>query len=162
VGINKPEILLAKSNDESSAVRMGILLAFRRMKNPEIARFLKDRDPLLVVEAARAINDVPIEAAFPALASMADKAQEISGLSELKIDPNPLLLRILNANFRIGRIETAKAVAHVASIDQVPENSRLEALAELKDWAHPSVRDRVIGVWRPQPRAAVLHEEDAA
>jgi len=161
VGINKPELVLAKADDESSAVRMGILLALRRMQRPEIARFLKDRDPLLVVEAARAINDVPIEGAFLALAALAGKAQEFAGLSELKIDPNPLLLRILNANFRLGKTESAKAIAQVASLTQVPENSRLEALGELRDWAHPSGRDRVIGVWRPQTNTTELNEKDS-
>ena len=42
---------------------MGVLLALRRLGDPEVARFLDDPDPRLVLEAARAINDVPITAA---------------------------------------------------------------------------------------------------
>ena len=52
-------------HDESPAVRMGVLLALRRLRDPEIARFLDDPDPRLVLEAARAIHDVPIEPAMP-------------------------------------------------------------------------------------------------
>ena len=48
------------AHDQSPAVRMGVLLALRRLGDPEIARFLNDPDPRLVLEAARAINDVPI------------------------------------------------------------------------------------------------------
>ena len=48
--------------DESPAVRMGVLLALRRLGDPEIARFLGDSDPRLLLEAARAIHDVPIAA----------------------------------------------------------------------------------------------------
>ena len=54
----------------SPAVRMGVLLALRRTDDPDVARFLNDADPLLVVEAARAINDVPIDAAMPKLAAL--------------------------------------------------------------------------------------------
>ncbi len=49
--------------DESPSARMGALLALRRVGDPKVARFLKDRDPRLVLEAARAINDVPIAGA---------------------------------------------------------------------------------------------------
>ena len=44
--------------------------------DPGIARFLKDADPRLVLEAARAINDVPIDGAMPALADVPMKSDE--------------------------------------------------------------------------------------
>ena len=40
-----------------------------------IAQFLSDPDPLLVLEASRAINDVPITNAMPALAALAEPAK---------------------------------------------------------------------------------------
>jgi len=70
VGLNAPDVLLTKAGDPSPAVRMAVLLALRRHKSAEIARFVKDADPLIVAEAARAINDVPIPEAFPALAAL--------------------------------------------------------------------------------------------
>src|SRR5207237_7402101 len=57
------------ASDESAAVRMGILLALRRLGDPEVVRFLNDSDPRLVLEAARAINDVPIVVAMPGRAA---------------------------------------------------------------------------------------------
>src|SRR5207302_9734675 len=44
--------LLAQAKDESRSVRMGILLALRRLQRAEITTFLQDRDPALVLEAA--------------------------------------------------------------------------------------------------------------
>ncbi len=163
VEINSPKALIAKSDDESPAVRMGILLALRRLHRPEVSRFLKDPDPLLVVEAARAINDFPIEGALPELAAMAEGAESIVFAAETGIDAKPLLLRILNANFRLGRAEGARAIAGLAASDRVADEPRLEALGELRDWAKPSGRDRVIGVWRPLPDQVVAERkaEDA-
>ena len=66
-GIRDPDALLAAARDGSVAVRMGILLTLRRLESPEVARFLEDPEERLVLEAARAINDVPIEAALPRL-----------------------------------------------------------------------------------------------
>src|SRR5205823_11296036 len=61
----------------------------------------------------------------------------------------PLLRRVLNANFRFGTPETAKALASFAAREGAPETMRVEALDELADWPHPSGRDRVVGLWRP-------------
>ena len=134
---------MAAADDPSPAVRMGVLLALRRTEDPDVARFLNDADPRLVVEAARAINDVPIDAAMPQLAALARRP----GLSD------PLGFRVLNANFRLGGKENAEAVAAFAARADVSETLRIEALHELADWAKPSGRDRVMGVWRPlEPR----------
>jgi len=62
--------LLTLASDASPAVRVAVLLALRRMQSAEVARFLKDSETSLVLEAARAINDVPIPAAYPQLADL--------------------------------------------------------------------------------------------
>jgi quinoprotein glucose dehydrogenase len=135
----------ASDGDGSSAVRMGVLLALRRLARPEVARFLHDRDPALVLEAARAINDVPIAGAWP-------------GLAALPIRPgmaDPLVRRVLNANFRLGGPAEAAALAAIAARPETPAAIRVEALDALGDWAQPSGRDRVVGLWRPlAPRPA--------
>ncbi len=71
-----PELVLAKSTDTSDAVRMAVLLVLRRMEDPRIALFLKDKNPQLVLEAARAINDVPIAGAFSDLAALTSVPNE--------------------------------------------------------------------------------------
>jgi quinoprotein glucose dehydrogenase len=139
VGINDRERLLVAAGDTSPAVRLAVLVALRRLGSPDVVRFLNDADPRLVLEAARAINDVPIPAALPQLAALIQR----TGLSE------PLGYRVLNAHFRLGQPENARAVAAFAARPENPERLRVEALAMLGDWARPSGRDRVLGLWRP-------------
>ncbi len=143
VGSGNLPALLAAADDASPAVRLGVLLAFRRMQRPEIARFLKDSDPFLVAEAARAINDAPVVAAQSALAALLPQlpAHAESGLA----------LRILNANFRSGSPGNAAALAAFASRTEAAEELRAEALTHLSAWARPPARDRIVGIYRPLP-----------
>jgi quinoprotein glucose dehydrogenase len=120
---------------------MAILLAMRRREGPEIAHFLSDVDPLIVLEAARAIHDVPIAAALPALANLAVEASA----------PMPLARRVLDANFRLGQPENAAVLAEEAAGPGLPEAARVLAIDMLANWANPSGRDRVMGLWRPIP-----------
>jgi quinoprotein glucose dehydrogenase len=143
--------VLAAAGDSSPAVRMGILLALRRQENREIARFLKDPEPRLVEEAARAIYDVPIDEALPQLAALAGA----SGLTE------PTLYRVVNANFRLGQAENARTVAAIAADTGLPGGIRVEAVSALGDWAAPSGRDRVLGSWRPLPKRDGVVAADA-
>ena len=53
------------------AARRAILLSLRKGGDPRITHFLRDADASLVTEAARAIHDVPIADALPALAGLA-------------------------------------------------------------------------------------------
>lgn len=131
--------LKAAAKDASRSVRMGSLLAMRRLQRPEIAQFLQDSDMGIVREAARAINDAPVNAGETDLASLINRTD----LDE------PILRRVINASFRTGTAETASGLVAFASRDGGAENMRREALAALGDWANPSGRDRVTGVWRP-------------
>lgn len=171
--IGDVDVLLAAAHDESSAVRMGVLLALRRLQRPEISLFLADPDPALLLEAARAINDEPINGAVEELAGLIDSSalNRFIGGSPLVPDSVPkeaanslgleaLLRRVLNANFHFGTPQTAAALANFATRQDVRENMRVEALEELADWEHPHGIDRVIGLWRPV--AAARHKETAA
>ena len=125
--------------DSSSAVRLGALLALRRLGRAEAASFLADSDPKIATEAGLAIYEAPIPAAMPALAAVATR----QGL------PEPLLRRAINAANRVGRSEDAVALAQVASRGDVSKNGRVEALSILGVWAKPPGRDRINGLWRP-------------
>src|SRR6185503_168223 len=57
--------------------------------------------------------------------------------------------RVINANFRLGTPAAAAALAAFAANSVVPEVFRAEALAVLGEWAKPSGRDDVTGLWRP-------------
>ena len=58
----------------------------------------------------------------------------------------------INANFRLGGPEQARAVAAFAADRSRPLALREEAIAALGDWSEPPSRDRVNGFWRPLPR----------
>lgn len=142
--IGDKEATLAKASDPSPAVRLGVLLTLRRWRDERIAQFLNDADPLLVVEAARAIHDLPIDGGTAALAGITNRLS----YSPLSIN-EPLLRRAIGAHFKLGKDENARAVAQLAADAAIPTRVRAEALAALRDWSNPSPRDRVIGFWRP-------------
>jgi quinoprotein glucose dehydrogenase len=153
VGLADMEALSTAAKDPSSAVRMGALLAMRRMQRPEAAGFLKDKEPRIVLEAARAINDQPINGA------MADLAGLLRGLDPTRAN-EALIRRVLNANYHFGTAASAKELAAFVVRKSAPANMQVEAVEELANWQHPSGRDRVIGLWRPV--AAHRPLEDAA
>jgi quinoprotein glucose dehydrogenase len=141
--IGNREDLRVTAKDPSPALRLATLLAMRRLAMPEAGWFLDDAEPRLVLESARAINDTPIESALPRLAELAAR----KGLSD------PLLYRVINANFRLGHADNAQALAKLAGRSDVPTALRVEALNCLLDWSKPSGRDRIVGLWRPlEPR----------
>jgi len=144
--------LMQAAHDSSPSVRMGVLLTFRRLKMPEIAMFLHDSDPHLVSEAVHAINDVPIDAATSQLAAMKDDSK----LSE------PEEIRVLNANFRLGGPQGAKAVADYAANPKGVDWLRVEALKMLGLWAEPGDRDWVMNDWRPLPKRSINPGREAA
>jgi quinoprotein glucose dehydrogenase len=149
VWIGDRETISAVARDPSPSVRLAALLAMRRLQMPEIARFLSDVEPRLVLEAGRAINDQPVEKAMPELAALITR----TGL------PETLLYRVLNANFRVGRPENAEALAKFAGRSDVPVTACVEALSYLGNWATPPGRDRIVGLWRPlapRPEAAAV------
>jgi quinoprotein glucose dehydrogenase len=142
VGTASVADLAIAAKDPSAAVRMAALLAMRRLESSGVASFLADSDPLLVLEAARAINDAPIAQAMPDLAALIARPSQ----------SEPLDWRVLNANFRLGSATNAAALANYAAQPDAPERMRMESLHFLQTWADPSPRDRLTGLWRPLPR----------
>jgi quinoprotein glucose dehydrogenase len=138
-GLKDIPALTAAITDDSKAVRLGVLLALRRLKSPEVARFLADADPAIVREAALAINDAPVDAALPALAALLDKP----------LTDEPVLFRAVNAHFRLGQAANANALARYAANRDAPARVRAEAIAQLALWPKPPQRDRLVGVYRP-------------
>ena len=133
--------------DRSPAVRIGVLLALRRHPNNSailhvgeiVAKFLADSDPLIVREAALAINDAPITAAYPALAALLEKNPTDESVG----------FRAINAHFRLGTPANAAALAAYAARADAPAKLRAEAIAQLALWPKPPQRDRLVGIYRP-------------
>ena len=141
-GCATAEQIAALSKNPSIAVRGDAVVALRHLKSPLVTAYLNDSDETVILEAARAIHDAPINPAMPALAAIATNGA-------LK---NPhLLQRIINANYRVGQAENARIIAAFAGASTTPENSRRDALDALTQWGNPSPKDRLLNQWRPIP-----------
>ncbi len=133
------EVIKSAAKDNSAAVRLAAAVVMRRLQRADVAMLLDDKQQNVVLEAARAINDLPIIEALPHLASLIDR-------------PNyeePLFRRVLNANYRIGDATNAAALAKFAAAKNAPAVLRADALEMLIEWSKPSGIDRVTGLWRP-------------
>ena len=133
--------LIKLAAGEPNIVRLGILLALRHQRSPEIQAFLADADPRVVGEAVRAIHDRPIAECLSDLAG--SELHAVPGM------PFPVAHRVLNANFRIGGRQNAERLAAIAGDSGLPIPLRLEALKCLERWTNPSPFDRV--TWHHRP-----------
>ncbi|MDA1015049.1 MAG: PQQ-dependent sugar dehydrogenase [Planctomycetota bacterium] len=131
-------------DDPDRSVRIAALLALRGLKDPWLRHFLKDSDLGIATEAARAINDLPLNDTTDELAKQIDAVEVAS-----QPFPESFLRRIINANYRLGGPPHILAVARLSTNARLPSAIRAEALSALKDWADESKRDRVTGFWRP-------------
>jgi quinoprotein glucose dehydrogenase len=137
---DEPELTKWATN-ESKAVRTVVLLALARQHSPEVARFLNDKIPQLVLEAARAIHDGQITAGLPQLAALAEKANL----------PEPLSRRAIDANYLVGTADGAHRLMKIAGDSKATATVRLDALDALALWNEPFHRDRVNGLWHAMP-----------
>lgn len=134
------DLLVQASTNKSPALRRAAVLAHRRLAERAIyqpvwpgyphfrtnavalaalvTNFISDIDPLLVLDAARAINDAPIPDGYPMLATLLDDprfrdanwgATALSNITpagpfsvNVRLPRDQVLLRALNANFRLG------------------------------------------------------------
>jgi putative membrane-bound dehydrogenase-like protein len=132
--------LAALSTHPSKAVRMGAVIALRRLASPELAKFLADAEEDIVTEAARAIHDdLSVPAAMPKLAAL---------LATTPFTNEPLIRRVISANQRLGKEENLNYVLGYLAKPGVSEALKKESLATLGTWASPSVLDRVDGRYR--------------
>ncbi|HEY5822927.1 MAG TPA: HEAT repeat domain-containing protein, partial [Cyclobacteriaceae bacterium] len=138
--INKSQPVVALSNHASQAVRLGAVLALRRMRDEGITNFLMDKDSLVVMEAARAINDdLSIVGALPALGDV---------LNTTPFKSEVLIRRAIGANVRVGNSQSLKNLINYATKNNHPVAMRSEALEAIANWEKPSVLDRVDGRYR--------------
>jgi quinoprotein glucose dehydrogenase len=141
IGCNDFDAIQTAAADPSESVRLGSLLAMRRLQRNEIAVFLNDASERIVTDAARAINDEPIPGAMDNLAGLIAKP--------LNAKNDALVRRVVNANYRFGTKDTAAALAQFANRESGSETQRVEALNALADWPKNGGRDRITGLWRP-------------
>ncbi len=135
--IGEADPIIALKDHPSRSLRIAGVVALRRMNNPAIADFLKDKDEYIVTEAARGINDDwSIPDALPALADV---------LTSTSFKGEPLIRRAINANLRVGDPANIQALVEYANNKTAPEAMRAEAIATVSNWVDPSPLDRVDG-----------------
>jgi quinoprotein glucose dehydrogenase len=135
-----------KKDYDTPAVRLGVVLALRKLQCRRLGEFLNDADPTVVAEAARAIYDQELMTPMAELAKLADKP----GL------PDVVAYRAVAANVKLGTPEAAARVARYAARSGEPDHVRAAALTMLADWAKPPRRDRITGLTQnlePRPAA---------
>ncbi|TFV97734.1 c-type cytochrome [Algoriphagus kandeliae] len=138
--LGQEEKLISLSNHSSAAVRMGAVLALRRLESPGLSQFLNDENELIVTEAARAIHDdFSVEESLPDLAAL---------IRSTPFQNEPLVRRIISANQRGGGEQQLNDLLAYAARNNNPEPLKTEAIAAIGTWAKPSVVDRVDGRYR--------------
>jgi len=146
LGCADARTIAALKSHASPSVRVAAVVALRRLERAEVSQFLADADGRVVLEAARAISEIPIAQALPALAALQPD------FGKLTAEQRPALARrILSANYRLGDAASATRLAGIAANANIPDAARAEALDLLAEWAKPSGRDRITGLWRPLP-----------
>ncbi|MBY0587853.1 HEAT repeat domain-containing protein [bacterium] len=141
---NTEAVKAATKEDRSFAVRRAALLVLRRWKSADLQAFLAETSATaipLVEEAARAVYDLPIDPAYPALSTLLARKDLSIGVRR----------RGLNAHFRLGRPEDAQALANLAGDGREKVELRLEALDLLAHWSKPPALDTYHGGYRPLP-----------
>jgi quinoprotein glucose dehydrogenase len=159
--------LISWAAEPSAELRLLAVLALRELGNPGVAAFLADESRPVALEAARAIHDLPLDAALPALAARITSlppSEPDAGLPAAKEggpaphdDTDAFVRRVLNANDRLGETENARTLgAFAARSDQRAAHRRL-AVDMLADWKLSPRRDRLLGFERvPRERDATL------
>ncbi len=132
--------------------RTGLVLALRRLRSPLLARHLEDDDAVVCAEAARAIYDLQVPSALPALAAALDGSLKPSQRGEA------FLRRAIESAAQLGRPSDAKALVAVATDESIGLPYRKFALECLYDWDREIVRERVWGhlVRRPGHPASIV------
>ena len=138
-GATPAERLAALGADTSADVRLAACLAMRRLTDARIAAFLADADERVALEAARAIHDLPIPAALPALAARAADGPAAESF----------LRRAISAAERIGTPAAAETLVRAVRRPDASSEVRIMALDALRDWESPSPKNRVTNVWQP-------------
>ena len=149
VGASGPDGLAAvleAVRNANANVRLACAVTLRRLRRPEIALLLNDREHLVVIEAARAIYDEPIPDAMADLGRLLDQPFDPDAL-----DTVLTRRRAMNARYHVGRQQDADAIARAAARVDLPEAIRIEALSILAEWEVAARQDRIVGDWRKLP-----------
>ena len=136
------QALQALGKNENESIRMAVVIAQRRRADVNVAGFIKDKSPVVADEAIRAIYDMSMDTARPAVAALLDNYQDREWTAFM-------LRRLIHNAYRVGGVENAKRVIVVALDKKLPAEVRLEALRLMSIWTNPYPVDQLTGHWSP-------------
>ncbi|WDE95772.1 HEAT repeat domain-containing protein [Lentisphaera profundi] len=150
-GTENMALLTKYMNDDSKAVRMGVLLSLRKRQSPKLVQFLSDENKEIKFEAIRAINDLVIPNAQEKLALI------LNDLEAPKNEPEKFIhYRVINANYYLGDKRAAQRLLKYASRDDLSNELRQEALIAIEAWNDHVDFDNTTGL----PRQLLAVRED--
>lgn len=149
-GVLPPDELVKLSEGATDLQRLVLVVALGKQKSTLVGKVLADKDPRIVLEAARIIWDTPLPEANGQLAAI---------IGSVPSQAEPLLRRVLAANVAERTPQHLQAVIDLACRSDLSSEMRDVAWEQVHDWATPSPRDSVDGKWRP---LAVVPEVDVA
>ncbi|MFO0902107.1 MAG: PVC-type heme-binding CxxCH protein [Pirellulales bacterium] len=138
-----------KVRDAEASVHRAATVVLRRQNDPRVASFLNDADLAIAAEAARAVHDLRFTG--EPLAALAQQIERLAASPEGW--PEALTRRVVNANFRLARLESLSGLARLAGDSRTPEPLRRDALDALVQALNPPRRDRV--TWESYPPPTV-------
>lgn len=130
------ELATEAQASESQEARLTAVHALRRLAAPELAVFLCDPDPRVRPEAVRAVYDLPVFPALPAL------AEQLNNTAARQL-PESCMRRVLAAALRGGIPSYTVPIADLALALETPVSLKLAALETLAAWDQPPVWDPV-------------------
>ena len=143
--IASPATLTALAKDPAPAVRLGAVVALRRLADPGLAAFLADPAAEVRAEAIRAVYDVGVMPAMPALIAQLNQPLPTELTEQAQ---RMLALRLVNAAYRYGEDAAAVALAAYAADQKQPVDARTAALKAVAAWTTAPVTDPLLGYAR--------------
>lgn len=154
--IGNREALMASAQDPDAAVRLAVVLTLRLWGDARLAGFLADADDRIVLEAARAIHEVRITAAYPALAAAGARAGRAAEPFRAALQR-----RVLASARRLADRDGAGRLVQIMVDPAVAVAVRVTASELLADWTTVVNRDSITGAWWPLPAGDVAAVRDA-
>jgi len=103
-----------------ATLRMAALLSMRKLRDPRIATFLNDPERRIRLEAARAINDIPMPSLRPQLAASIARFTTLDTAS-IGHDEPPAAHRLVREVWTLGRTGTLADFGDAAIMAKAPD-----------------------------------------
>ncbi len=104
------------------SIRMAVMLAMRKLRDPRLASFLNDPERVIRLEAARAINDIPMNDLQPQLAASLARFT-VPASNTATIEAPRMTHSFTREVWQLDRVGTAEDIRNPASFASPPTES---------------------------------------